>query len=521
MSEVAWFSAGAVVAAAVAWSIGRWRAGDENRRRMRSSIQVDADGIAAGRRAGTSQAVDRPAGDRPVGDRPIGDRPIGDRPIGEDAPGDGARHLVDERLVDERLADERLAAKNGRDAAAPVVDLQQFSDPGPTDDFDGERSDDHDTPHALSIDVTPPDDVDGPRVARSVAREIADVASAVEGSAFDLVEAAPEPERVPRAAERFLGAVQRLRDLHAKLVSYGTEASPSGGTADFREVVDGLKEELQHLRLGLELDTELPADLPVLACSPSIARNILLFACSAMFRSEPGATNLTISAERSLVENEPRLRIEMLLEWVVDPRDGAHPAPHESDVALAIEAARRLAEGHGGRIRMDRLADRVIRTSLRLPASVRPQESEPETVQPRTGALHVRAGAAAQQHDFGGALVVEADPDVRAMLARELRARGRAVFACADGSSARTFLEATPQRFELLIVDQEHRLEDRDALGETIRRLTPELKICVLGPAAQAAASDATAPAWPEVCRLQKPFGVHELRRALASVLDA
>lgn len=491
MSEVAWFSAGAVVAAAVAWSIGRWRAGDENRRRMRSSIQVDADGIAADRRASASQTVDRP--------------------VGEDALGEGARHLVD----------ERLAGKNGPDAAAPVVDLQQFSDPGPNGDFDGERSDDHDTPHALSIDATPPDDVDGPRVARSVAREIADVASAVEGSAFDLVEAAPEPERVPRAAERFLGAVQRLRDLHAKLVSYGTEASPSDGTADFREVVDGLKEELQHLRLGLELDTELPANLPVLACSPSIARNILLFACSAMFRSEPGATNLTISAERSLVENEPRLRIEMLLEWVVDPRDGAHPAPHESDVALAIEAARRLAEGHGGKIRMDRPADRVIRTSLRLPASVRPQESEPETGESRTGAVHVRAGAAAQQHDFGGALVVEADPDVRAMLARELRARGRAVFACADGSSARTFLEATPQRFELLIVDQEHRLEDRDALGETIRRLTPELKICVLGPAAQAAASDTTEPAWPEVCRLQKPFGVHELRRALASVLDA
>jgi CheY-like chemotaxis protein len=113
-------------------------------------------------------------------------------------------------------------------------------------------------------------------------------------------------------------------------------------------------------------------------------------------------------------------------------------------------------------------------------------------------------------------LVVESDPSVRAMVASELKATGRAVFACADSTSARTFLEATPDRFELLIVDHPQRLDGGDALAATIRTVAPGLKIFVM-----AAGTHAPNEAWPRVHHIQKPFGVHELRHALASVLAA
>jgi CheY-like chemotaxis protein len=126
------------------------------------------------------------------------------------------------------------------------------------------------------------------------------------------------------------------------------------------------------------------------------------------------------------------------------------------------------------------------------------------------------ADTAPAEHVYRGALVLEADPSVRAMVASELKATGRAVFACADSCSARTFLEATPDRFEILIVDHPQRLAGADALAATIRTVAPALKIFVLAPYTPAAGE-----AWPRVHHIRKPFGVHELRHALASVLAA
>jgi DNA-binding response OmpR family regulator len=100
------------------------------------------------------------------------------------------------------------------------------------------------------------------------------------------------------------------------------------------------------------------------------------------------------------------------------------------------------------------------------------------------------------------------------VLARELKASGRAVFACADGASARTFLEATPDRFELLVVDDPARLDEKAPLTQTIRTRTPNLKIFVLSPT-----PDDGLQRFAQLHCLQKPFGMHELRRALASVL--
>ena len=119
-------------------------------------------------------------------------------------------------------------------------------------------------------------------------------------------------------------------------------------------------------------------------------------------------------------------------------------------------------------------------------------------------------------HRFGGVLVLEEDASVRGMLATELKAQGRAVFACPDGAAARSLIQATPERFEILVVDHMGRLDAGDLLASTVSRLCPDLRIFVLSEVRQ---DRVPSPLRNRVTEIRKPFGVRELRRALAAAL--
>ena len=54
--------------------------------------------------------------------------------------------------------------------------------------------------------------------------------------------------------------------------------------------------------------------------------------------------------------------------------------------------------------------------------------------------------AAEPQHAYGGILIVEDDPAVRTVVAREMEKTGRRIFSCPDGAAARSLLLATPER---------------------------------------------------------------------------
>jgi hypothetical protein len=351
---------------------------------------------------------------------------------------------------------------------------------------------------------------DARRCAVSVAEELATLVSGVEGRAHALIECAPHRELLPAAAEALLTAIQRLRTLHNKLLAYGQGSTAELGTTDLGDLIAGLGDELQNLQLGLELRWDPPPTLPRLAANPAVLREALLFLCSALLRAERGATQLTIDAEWSLADDAPGLHLELALEWAAEcPSRSSDPG---TDVAFSIEhqAAANLIQGLGGSVAFKHLPGRAAVALVTLPV-------EPATADGWAPApAKTTDEPAGPRHRYGGALVLEADPSIRAMLANELKATGRAVFACADGAAARSFLAATPERFELLIVDHANRLHGDDALGEAIRNLAPNLKICVLGPGGAAPAET-----WPNMHRIEKPFGVHELRQALASVLAA
>jgi hypothetical protein len=314
---------------------------------------------------------------------------------------------------------------------------------------------------------------------------------------------------MPAAAEGLLTAVRRLRTLHTKVVAFGQGRVGATGFVDVADLVSSLRDELQQMQLGLELCWEPPTGLPRIACAPDVVRDAMLFLSAALVRVERGATHFSILAEPCFACDDPRVQIELSLEWVTERSTPTSDHVTDASFTLDLEAANNLVSSHGGEISLWRLPGRAVRVVVWWPAEIEGDETAAVV-----GATE-RDGQAEMSHRYGGALLLEADPAIRAMLASELKATGRAVFACADIASARSFLEATPDRFELLIVDQHERLGADRELQQAIRTLAPELKVCVLG-----RQTGKHSELWPHLHHIEKPFGVHELRAALASVLS-
>ena len=361
-------------------------------------------------------------------------------------------------------------------------------------------------PSRVEVAVSP----DSWAMARSLAEELSTHATAIEARAHHLIEAAPARDNLPGAAAAMMTSVERLRTLHTKLLAFGRGRPVEAGTTDIIALIQGLGDDLLQLQLGLELRWEPPAELPEVDANPAAVRDAMLFACAALLRAERGATRLTFSTERSFSTPRPTIKIEINLEWTTVPQHREGTTTLDHSFALDWEAAKQLVESHGGELTLSHLPGKAVHAVLRLPLAVPSEEivcAHADSVADDYEGITAR--------DYGGALVLESDPALRAVLARELKASGRAVFACADGASAHTFLEATPDRFELLIVDDVQQLGRHTPLARTIRAHVPALKICLVSPA------PASTDEWPQMRCLRKPFGVHELRRTLASILSA
>jgi len=356
--------------------------------------------------------------------------------------------------------------------------------------------------------------LDAVQLARSLADELATLVSGVEGRAHHLIEAAPDRRQLPATAEALLAAVQRLRHLHGKLVAFGRNRALEPGRTSLEAALVAITDELQTLQLGIEVRRESAAHLPMLGVGPGVVHDTLRFVCAAMQRAERGATNLSISTELCFRDDEPVVQVELVLEWSHESPPNGHTPFADPAYTLDVEAANHLIRGHGGELALSHLPGCSIRAVLRWPLAVRTAEAEAPVAPAAAAAPAEPADVPAPAgHRYGGALLLEADAAVRDLLSRELKATGRAVFACADGAAARSFLLATPERFELLIVDHQERLDDDEALAATIRTVAPRLCILVLAPVTPPALL-----AWPELRHMAKPFGVHELRAALASI---
>jgi hypothetical protein len=344
----------------------------------------------------------------------------------------------------------------------------------------------------------------------AIADELADLASGIEGNAHLLIEAAARPGKRTDGADPLWSAVQRLNRLQWRLRALAVPPPADGGPTDAAEVLADVRSWLQTVHFGLTVELELPESLPPVRANRRVLEDALVSAAECLLLMERGATRLALSAQ--FEGDGPEVAIALDLEWIEEPAEGL-PFDRRSEVQeLECAAAHHLILSQGGSLEVLHMANHhFAQAVVRLPASSMPAGCEPVLAPPR-----VADRVPQERHRYGGVLLLEPDPAIRSMLAAELKARGRNVFACADGDAVRVLLETTPDRFELLIVDQRMRPEPAHQLAESSARLCPGLKVCLL-------AGEATDEP-PDDLRhrlhlLPKPFGVRDLRLMLEDLL--
>jgi DNA-binding response OmpR family regulator len=86
---------------------------------------------------------------------------------------------------------------------------------------------------------------------------------------------------------------------------------------------------------------------------------------------------------------------------------------------------------------------------------------------------------------------------------------------CVDGASARSLLEATPDRFEMAVLSADARVEGGCSIAALAAERIDNVRILLL---TTRPIAPGELPECGEVCVLQKPFGLQELRDTIRSM---
>jgi len=295
-------------------------------------------------------------------------------------------------------------------------------------------------------------------------------------------------------------------------------------------LLTSLREDLSSSALGLQISWNLPQPSLRLCGDHDDLLLALTLATTALHHLERGAMRLLVHVEPSFEGAHPEAHVQLVLE-----RDESLDSPLRADAPsasflVARTAAVHLLRAYGATMTFAHEPGHEASAVVQIPLQTGDEETEfaaeqdARAHQPETdagnGAMDPAQAepivAIPRAHRFGGVLVLEEDASVRSMLATELKAQGRAVFACPDGAAARSLIQATPERFEILVVDHVGRLDAGDLLASTVSRLCPDLRVFVLS---EVRADRVPSQLRDRVTEIRKPFGVRELRRALAAAL--
>ena len=107
------------------------------------------------------------------------------------------------------------------------------------------------------------------------------------------------------------------------------------------------------------------------------------------------------------------------------------------------------------------------------------------------------------------------------MLAAELRRLGRHVIACDEGKAAQSLYTATPERFELLILEREARRLPGDELAAQALAARPDVRVILLTSVPRRPSASMARPPDPRCILISKPFGMMELRNAVSELLGS
>lgn len=336
-------------------------------------------------------------------------------------------------------------------------------------------------------------------LAAGIGRELADLATAVQGNAQLLCEVASEPEQVAQRCEFLWAGVERLRLLTEKILTFARDSHLQRESVEIRSLLEDVKREIETTHgdlLAVQVATS-PFLPPALAHRNALG-NAILFLIDTLLELEPSTHSIAIAAYADVSDDVTTIGIEVCAE---SEGEGHRPRPKKHALELGYLAAQRSLEAQGAQLWFHQVEDLTSTCFITLEAET---PTEPEPPSPPEVVI---------DHEFGGVLVLEDNPAIRNMMATEIERLGRKIFSCVDAASARALLDATPERFELLILEQEARNGDGVAIARDVVAARPETKVLILGEIEDPIAGD------DALVTLPKPFSLLELRTALAETL--
>jgi CheY-like chemotaxis protein len=344
-------------------------------------------------------------------------------------------------------------------------------------------------------------------LASSLGRELGDLATAVQGNAQLLCESLGEPELFATRCEPLWHGVHRLRLLSDKILTFAHAGPLEREPVEMRGFLEKLRDEIEGLH-GSRRNVQLAMApfLPPARADERSLHNALLFVVEALLEMQPNAHALSIAAYGGVGENdETSVEIEICAE-------AEESAPRGCDVfQLGYRAARRALDLQGGSLAIQQVAGVSATSFVSLEAT--------STILPEGSSAVEPVAVSRPVHEFGGVLVLEDDPAVRSMIAAEVERFGRNILSCVDAASARALLDATPERFELLILDRDTRTEEADSeLIAQARLHDSSVRVLVLAQA-QPHGGDLARCRELGLAVLEKPFDVIELRAVLDLLL--
>lgn len=351
--------------------------------------------------------------------------------------------------------------------------------------------------------------VDLPALAAGIGSELATLASGVEGNAQLLCEAIGSGESGEPHAEHLCLAVRRLRTLSETLQFAVGSIDVQPQPTRFDDVVAGVQQELVQSQAGrFRVVVDLASSAPEVHTDPRALRHALLLLAEVVFGREPSASKVTLRTRNALDESAHAVVIEMVAEVEDTVSTGAFTDPR---VLLAHKAAANLLTALGAEWTLHVHPGVEAMVSIALPAAA--VDDEGDGAAPPTDVDEEPV-----VHEFGGALVFESNAAVRYMVGQELERTGRQVFLCADEVSARTLWRATPDRFELLVVEAKSGLAAGEELVAEALAQHPNIRALLLGRTELPALTSALASPRARIATVPPPFGMMELRDALTHI---
>lgn len=353
-----------------------------------------------------------------------------------------------------------------------------------------------------------------PEIAIGVGAELATLASGIGGTAQLLCETLSAGGRSTQHAEQLCTAVRRLRTLSETIQFAVGPVEVRARPTRIDDVVASVQHELSSAGCGrFQVDVDLASSVPEVQTDPRALRQTLLLLVEVLFGREPGTSKITLRTRNAIDESAHAVVLEMIAEVEETVATRALPAAR---LTLAHQATTNLLAALGAEWTLH-----VVEREQAMACIALPSADVAEALLPSldTGTQEsARAPGSGPGHAFGGALVLESNPAVRYMVGQELERTGRQVFLCADGLAARTLWQATPSRFELLVVEAQGEYGPGEDLLVEVLTSQPNTRAILLGRTELPSLTKALACPTARVASIPQPFDLMELRDALAHV---